>query len=499
MRRPSAPIVAVSAGAVFSVVVLAVPSVRVFYDNARLRVALDALEGAVAVVLAYVWWGRLSDRGLLRDAMLVFTLAVLGGVSLTLAIVPQTATNHQSLLWTAAAWRLLAAAALALAAIVPGRLRSPRKWLYGAAGALLLGVVAGLLGHDVDLGLARLDIDDHISFTNVRGHPLLAVILGTGMVLYAVAAVAFAHRATRSNDRVLVFLSAGACFAALARVHYVLFPSLYTSLVYSGDVLRLAAYVAFGAAAAREIRRYWNAVSVAAVAAERRRAARDLHDGLAQELAFIRSRVVEFARRSPESPELAHVAESAERALAESRQLIVVLTGQGEQFEDLEPHLQQAGDDVARRLGVDVEVSASHAPPVRQESAFALARVVREAVTNAAVHGNATTVRVEVTEHAERLVVAISDDGGGFDPGSVRPGGFGLISIRERVAGLGGELTIESLNGVGTCIRVAIPRDDQQTAVEAGMFRRHTAASAVGLSGLAVADERRAPRRPDEA
>jgi signal transduction histidine kinase len=94
------------------------------------------------------------------------------------------------------------------------------------------------------------------------------------------------------------------------------------------------------------------------------------------------------------------------------------------------------------------------------EAAHALARVVREAVTNAAVHGQATRVTVDVHEDQERIVMAIHDDGVGFDPADVRPSGFGLVSIRERVAGLGGELSIESAHRAGTRIRVAIPRPE---------------------------------------
>jgi signal transduction histidine kinase len=456
LRRPSALAVAAGAGAGFSIVVLAVPSIAVFPENARLRAALDAFEGAVGVVLAYVWWGRFREGRLIRDGALVFTFAVLGAVSLTLSVLPQAA-DHPVLLWTAATWRLLAAAALALAAVVKGHSGSRFAWVCGAV-VLGLGVVVGIVGRGVDIGLRNLDVDEGVSLANVRGYPLLALVHGAGMLLYAIAAVSFVRSARRTNDGVLGCLSAGACLAAFARVHYVLFPSLYTSLVYSGDVLRFAAYLAFGAAAAREIRNYWGSVSAAAVAAERRRAARELHDGLVQELAFIRSRVADFALASPESLQLADLVASAERALAESRQLLVILTGQDEQFGRFDAHLRRAADEVARRLGVHVDVIAAVSPAVRADTAHALARVVREAVTNAAVHGQATTVSVEITEDRDHVVVTISDNGIGFDPTNVRPGGFGLTSIRERVAGLGGELSIESSPRAGTGLRVAIPR-----------------------------------------
>jgi signal transduction histidine kinase len=89
-------------------------------------------------------------------------------------------------------------------------------------------------------------------------------------------------------------------------------------------------------------------------------------------------------------------------------------------------------------------------------------------VTNAAVHGQATTVAVEITEERDHVVVRILDDGIGFDPDDVRPGGFGLTSIRERVAGLGGELSVQSSPGAGTRLRVAIPRSPPPTSRRRG-------------------------------
>ena len=418
--------------------------------------ALDAFEGAVAAVLAYVWWGRLRARGRARDAVLVFAFAVLGAVNLTLSVLPD-AVDHPALLWTAATWRLLAAAAFALAAVVEGDVRSPFAWLGGASAVLAAGVVAGIIGRDVGLGFQDLDTGQNFGVTNVRGHPLLAVLHGTGMVAYTIAAVAFQRTARRTSDPVLGFLAAGACLAVFARIHYMLFPSLYTSLVYTGDVLRFAAYLTFAAAAAREIRNFWESESAAAVAAERRRAARELHDGLVQELAFIRSRVLGIALGSPDSPQLADLADSTGRALAESRQLLAILTENDERF-DLAEHLRRSADDVARRLDLNVHVVATAAPTVGADTAHALGRVVREAVTNAAVHGHATNVTVDIGEDQDRIMVGIDDDGVGFDLDDVRPGGFGLISIRERAAGLGGQLSIESAHRAGTRLRVTIPR-----------------------------------------
>jgi two-component system nitrate/nitrite sensor histidine kinase NarX len=77
-------------------------------------------------------------------------------------------------------------------------------------------------------------------------------------------------------------------------------------------------------------------------------------------------------------------------------------------------------------------------------------------VTNAARHGNAQTVRVELTNrHPLRLHIA--DDGRGFDPASTKVHGHGLVSMRERAEDIGARLALVSGHGAGTEIRVELP------------------------------------------
>jgi signal transduction histidine kinase len=116
------------------------------------------------------------------------------------------------------------------------------------------------------------------------GHPLALVAQALSGLLYATAAVAFTAQATRAPDELLRWLGAGCALAAVARVDYLLFPSLYSDFVYLGDAFRLGFYLCLLVGAAREVRSYW---ARAAVLEDRRRLARDLHDGLTQELSYI--------------------------------------------------------------------------------------------------------------------------------------------------------------------------------------------------------------------
>jgi signal transduction histidine kinase len=86
-----------------------------------------------------------------------------------------------------------------------------------------------------------------------------------------------------------------------------------------------------------------------------------------------------------------------------------------------------------------------------------LLRIASEALTNAARHGRAQRVHVELM-NGDGVVLRIRDDGVGFDTRSAEGrGGFGLVSMRERVAAVGGELSVVSAEGAGTLIEVRLP------------------------------------------
>jgi signal transduction histidine kinase len=92
-------------------------------------------------------------------------------------------------------------------------------------------------------------------------------------------------------------------------------------------------------------------------------------------------------------------------------------------------------------------------PQERQEQ---LLRIAREAVTNAARHSAASVVRVQFA-NGRGLRLQIDDDGVGFDPTTTESSGFGLVTMRERAAAMGGEFNLESAPDEGTRIEVIIP------------------------------------------
>ena len=272
-----------------------------------------------------------------------------------------------------------------------------------------------------------------------------------GAVLYVVAATLFTASAERHRDDPLLrWLGPAMAVSAWARVNYFLFPSLYSSYVYAGDVLR-AVSCAVLVGATKEIGRYWAQTALVATLEERRRLARDLHDGLAQELAYMWSQLRRLSSHPDDTDALARTAGAAERALDESLRAIAALTRPLD--EPLDVALAQSAEDIAARYGATVALTLDPHVSVDEERREAMIRIVREAVGNAVRHGG--TDRVEVTMVLNgRLELTIADRGSGFDPASPgeRRTGFGLTSMRQRAEVTGGHLTVTSRPGKGTTV-----------------------------------------------
>ncbi len=197
---------------------------------------------------------------------------------------------------------------------------------------------------------------------------------------------------------------------------------------------------------------------------ERESMAREIHDSVLQVLALIHKRGTQLAEAGSPSPkqvmELAVMARDQEVAL---RGLIM---REPEKAPQGEASLRTALEAAARSVkGLDVSVSSVGPVWLAGATLEELAAAVREALANVVEHGKATKVAIFADEQDGVVQVTVRDDGVGFEFDEDRfraEGKFGVLnSMRGRVEGLGGRMTIESRPGAGTEVEFQVPSDTE--------------------------------------
>jgi signal transduction histidine kinase len=193
---------------------------------------------------------------------------------------------------------------------------------------------------------------------------------------------------------------------------------------------------------------------------ERSRLARDLHDAVSQKLFSLRVRAraaAVLAGRDPAraAAEMEAVAQLGAEAQAELRAVIDGLAppelGEAGLAESLRRYAVLAG----RAHGVAVGFEAAVLPVLDERQEAALYRVAQEALHNALRHAGASRIAIALSRSPRRVILLVTDDGGGFASGA--PEGLGFASMRGRAEAVGGTLTIRSAPGAGTAVRLAIP------------------------------------------
>ena len=228
---------------------------------------------------------------------------------------------------------------------------------------------------------------------------------------------------------------------------------------------RLAEQAAALEARNREVRELAAALTLAEQA-ERQRIAALLHDHI-QQLLFGAQFAVQSLRRLATDGRAERDLDRAHDALAQSieatRRLTLDLTPPVLDEEDYSVALRWLADHVGQFHGVAVEV-ASDGPVVvaRREVRVLLTELVRELLFNVVKHAGVGRARVRVGGAGGTVAVSVEDDGAGFDPAALAPGGgFGLYSVRGRLELLGGRLDLDAAPGHGTraTIRIALDAD----------------------------------------
>ena len=198
-----------------------------------------------------------------------------------------------------------------------------------------------------------------------------------------------------------------------------------------------------------------------AVAGERNRLARELHDSVTQSL-YSLTLLAAAGQRMIQAEDLQQIAgnqtrlgEIAQQALQEMRLLVYELRPLALESEGLIGALEQRLETVERRAGIQARVLVEGEVELTPDLEEELYRVAQEALNNALKHAGATQVVLSVRATEESVVLEVADDGQGFDPAETHDaGGLGLIGMQERADKIGGQLTIHSAPGEGTRVCV---------------------------------------------
>jgi len=425
------------------------------------RAAADTFAAASALLVGYLVHGRFRQEGLVRHIVLSTMMLTLAFSNFLFSVGPAAFGQHRLSAGAPVITALIAAVVFAAGAFVPGRRVSEGRrgtvaYASVASALATVGVswlVASLAGSGIDVvGLPSVDAFGE------TGDVLTSALQGAAAALFLVGALGYLAASRRDADALVGVFAIAGVFSCASRLEYAIASSPGSGLATSGSLLRLAFYAVLLGGAGAEIRDFWRHAADIAVLEERRRIARDLHDGLAQELAFVATQSRVAAQWSPDSARAQRISAAAERALDESRRAIAALTRPID--EPLDIALAQTAEEVAGRHNMRVTLDLAPRIDVSNDTREALLRVVREAITNAGRHGQARRVTVHLATDAGVVLLRVADNGKGFDPGDDRivAGSFGLMSMRERVEALGGEFAVRSKPyGGGTEIEVLLP------------------------------------------
>ena len=429
---------------------LTYPVLQTQWDLPELRLVLQTTMCIAGMIVALLAAVRFSVEGRRLDLLLAsgfFVNSLSAGV---FAIGPQLGGRlvQPAEGWSALLGGMLGFALIAAAPLVHGRSKY-RDWAIAnsvAAAGIVLFVAWSLL-RSVHGGLPALN--------DPTAGPKPFYLTGT-LALQAficlVAVVGWATRFQRRGDDLAQWLALAFTLFLFAALQLVFQPLLASRYVSQGDSLRMLAFGLILVGAWRGIR---SAEFGRAVAEERARVAREIHDGLAQYLFAVSTHASMLEAGAPLEEVAPRLKEAAALAQQEARFAILALSsasGTAPFDAALRRYIDFLTADGALEVELDVDTSIRLAPDEQIE----IFRIVQEGLANVRKHSNASSVDVTIGQRpfGERFVT-IRDNGDGFD-GAETAAGQGLRNMRARAESIEGGFSLRSTPGRGTALEVLL-------------------------------------------
>ncbi len=199
---------------------------------------------------------------------------------------------------------------------------------------------------------------------------------------------------------------------------------------------------------------------------ERKRFASYLHDEVGQNLAMIKMKLEAISYSSPgplSGNEFAPVYDLIDRTIEQTRSMIFDLSPPLLYRFGLSSALRDEGEKICRENGIAFVFTGEEIPSMPDDERILVFRCAQELMRNCVRHARASRMELSLWNEGSRMVLRLVDDGIGFDVAGLDKSttcrSFGLFSVRERIRGIGGALTIESRIGEGSHIDLIVPID----------------------------------------
>src|ERR671937_741121 len=393
------------------------PNLRPTYDLPQVRLVLDTIVALAAAVGARLAGVRLSAGGGPPHRLLCAGFSLVAGSTFCFGIAPVLGGQplHRTEQWSWIWARVFAGVLIAAAAFARRRTAARRRELFELlvfvpAILILIWMFADSFG----------DALPSLTATDRTQPPLLTATLALRALASLVAVVGFGLRFRARGNDLDRWIALGATLSLFADLHYLFTPLVSNGFVSTGDFLRLLSYAVL-------LVGVWRAIRFAefgrAVAEERARVAREIHDGLAQYLFAVSTHATNLENGADPSETLPRLREAAAAAQQEARFAILALSsasGTAPFDAALRRYVDFLTADGA--LEVDIEIGSIPLAPDEQIEVF---RIVQEGLANVRKHANAARAEVVIGEREGERFVSIRDDGEGFD-GEARAAGQGL-------------------------------------------------------------------------
>jgi signal transduction histidine kinase len=423
---------------------------RTSWDLPSLHLMLMTLYAVGGALVALLSASRFGAEGRRFDLVLCGGFFVTSIGWLAFGVVPAVTglPQHRTETWAGLAAALFGWTLVAVAPFMRGRVENRKKALVD----LLIGltVLVGLMwGASRALGVGLPDLTpEHAS------HQVPVLLTGTLALLALanlIAVVGFGNRFRNRGEDLDRWLALGATLMLFTSLQLEFTPLAGTTFVSQGDFLRLLAYIVL-------VVGVWRAIRFSefrrAVAEERARVAREIHDGLAQYLFAVTTHVSMLESGADQAETLPRLKEAALAAQQEARFAVLALSSAAGSA-PFDAALRRYVDFLTADGELEVELDIDTGVVLAPDEQIEVFRIVQEGLSNTRRHAGARKASLSISQRGVDRLLSLRDDGGGFDE-PANGASQGLRNMRQRATAIGGVFSLRSVPGHGTALEVVL-------------------------------------------